>query len=65
MKSLSVLCLALSLATVFTAGCDCCKSATDVKKTETTVTTPEGSTTVTDTQKVETKGDDVPPTDAK
>jgi hypothetical protein len=50
----------LSLVTVFTAGCDCYKAATDVKKTETTVTTPGGSTTTTDTEKVETTGDAVP-----
>jgi hypothetical protein len=48
----------LSLATVFSVGCD--KKAVDTKKTETTVTTPGGSETVTDTQKFETKGDAVP-----
>ena len=59
MKRFFVLCMVLSLATVFSIGCD--KKTTDMKKTETTVTTPEGSTTVTDTQKVETKT----PPDAK
>ena len=63
MKRFIAICMVLSLVAVFTTGCD--KKATDTKKTETTVTTPEGSTTVTDTQKVETKGDNVPPADAK
>ena len=55
MKRFLVLGMFLSLATVFTLGCETKKKA-EVKDT-TTVTTPEGSTTVTDTQKVETKGD--------
>jgi ABC-type Fe3+-citrate transport system substrate-binding protein len=59
MKRIITFCLLLSLATVLTVGCD--KKATDAKKTETTVTTPAGSTTVTDEQKVETKT----PPDAK
>jgi ABC-type Fe3+-citrate transport system substrate-binding protein len=59
MKRFIAFCMVLSLAAVFTVGCD--KKATDMKKAETTVTTPEGSTTVTDTQKVETKT----PPDAK
>jgi ABC-type Fe3+-citrate transport system substrate-binding protein len=53
MKRIITFCMLLSLITVFSMGCD--KKATDAKKTETTVTTPEGSTTVTDEQKVETK----------
>ncbi len=53
MKRIITFCMLLSLATVLTVGCD--KKATDAKKTETTVTTPAGSTTVTDEQKVETK----------
>jgi ABC-type Fe3+-citrate transport system substrate-binding protein len=53
MKRLIAFCTVLSLATVFSVGCD--KKSTDMKKTDTTVTTPEGSTTVTDTQKIETK----------
>ncbi len=60
MKRLIAFCMILSLVTVFTAGCDCCRTATDAKKTETTVTTPEGSATTTDTEKVETNGDAVP-----
>ena len=57
MKRFFILCLALSLVVPFTVGCE--KKA-EVKK-ETTVTTPEGSTTVTDTQKVETSGENPPP----
>jgi ABC-type Fe3+-citrate transport system substrate-binding protein len=53
MKRIITFCMLLSLATVLTVGCD--KKATDAKKTETTVTTPEGSTTATDEKKVETK----------
>lgn len=59
MKRLFALCMALSLATVFTTGCE--KKATETKKTETTVTTPGGSTTTTETEKVETKGKNPPP----
>lgn len=56
MKRLFALGLVLSAAACFT-GCE--KKAAEVK-TETTVTTPEGSTTVTDTQKVETTGENPP-----
>jgi hypothetical protein len=56
MKRFFGLCLALSLVGAV-AGCD--KKA-EVKK-ETTVTTPEGTTTTTDTQKVETSGENPPP----
>ena len=55
MKRFFAVCMVLSLAAGF-VGCD--KKA-EVKK-ETTVTSPEGSTTVTDTQKVETTGDNPP-----
>ena len=51
MKRFVALCMVLSLA-VISVGCD--KKA-EVKKT-TTVTTPEGSTTKTDTTKLETSG---------
>ena len=57
MKRFFALSLALSLVVPFTVGCE--KKA-EVKK-ETTVTTPGGSTTVTDTQKVETSGENPPP----
>jgi hypothetical protein len=56
MKRFFALCMILSLATPF-VGCD--KKA-EVKK-ETTVTTPGGSTTVTDSEKVKTSGDNPPP----
>ena len=59
MKRLIVLGMVLSLATAFASGCDNKKKAEVQDKT--TVTTPEGSTTVTDTQKVETTGDNPPP----
>ena len=55
MKRFFALCAILSL-TVAIVGCD--KKA-EVKSTS-TVTTPEGSTTVTDTQKVETSGENPP-----
>ena len=51
---------ALAIATTFTAGCE---KKSEVK-TQTKMTTPEGSTTVTDTQKVETTGDN-PPAETK
>ena len=60
MKRFFGLCLALSLLGAM-AGCE--KKA-EVKK-ETTVTSPEGSTTVTDTQKVETTGENPPATENK
>ena len=56
MKRFFALCVILGLAMPF-AGCD--KKA-EVKK-ETTVTTPEGSTTTTDSHKVETSGENPPP----
>ena len=56
MKRFFALCMVLSLATAF-VGCD--KKA-EVKK-ETTVTTPEGSTTTTDTHKIETSSETPPP----
>ena len=59
MKRFFGLCLALSLIGSF-AGCE--KKA-EVKK-ETTVTTPEGKTTTTETKSVETSGDS-PPAAAK
>jgi hypothetical protein len=56
MKRYLIFCLALFLAVPFMVGCD--KKA-EVKK-ETTVTTPGGSTTVTDTEKVQTSGENPP-----
>jgi hypothetical protein len=61
MKRFFVLCAVLSLATASLAGCDSTKKA-EVKKDTTTITTPEGSATVTDTQKVETTGENPPAT---
>ena len=61
MKRLIALCMALSLACVFTVGCEKKKSET---KVETTKSNPEGSTTVTESTTVEQKGDNPPPTDA-
>ena len=55
MKRFIALCMMLSLAAAF-VGCD--KKA-EVKKT-TTVTTPEGSATRTDSTKVETSGEHPP-----
>jgi hypothetical protein len=55
MRRLFALCMIFSLALPF-AGCE--KKA-EVKK-ETTVTTPDGSTTTTDSQKVETSGENPP-----
>jgi hypothetical protein len=57
MKRFFTLCLALSLVVPFTVGCD--KKA-EVKK-ETTVTTPEGTSTTTDTHKIETSSETPPP----
>jgi len=57
MKRLFALCLVLGVAACFTVGCE--KKAAEVK-TETTVTTPEGSSTTTDTHKVETTGENPP-----
>jgi hypothetical protein len=56
MKRFFTLCVILGLAMPF-AGCE--KKA-EVKK-ETTVTTPEGETTTTDSHKVETSGENPPP----
>lgn len=56
MKRFFALCVILGLAMPF-AGCE--KKA-EVKK-ETTVTTPEGSTTTTDSHKVESSGENHPP----
>jgi hypothetical protein len=56
MKRLVILCMALSLATAVTVGCD--KKSTMERKE--TVTTPDGSTTTTDTHKVESSGDNAP-----
>ena len=55
MKQFFALCVFLGMAVPF-AGCD--KKAE--VKTEKTVTTPEGTTTTTDSQKVETSGDNPP-----
>jgi len=56
MKRFFGLCLALSLLGAV-AGCE---KKTEVKK-ETTVTTPEGSTTTTSTDAVKTEGENPPP----
>ena len=61
MKRFFALCLVLTLATAFSAGCEQ-KKKTEVKD-EKSVTTPDGTTTTTDSQKVETKGENPP--DAK
>jgi hypothetical protein len=55
MKRFFALCMILSLAAAF-VGCD---KKSEVKS-KTTITTPEGSATVTDTQKVETSGENPP-----
>lgn len=57
MKRFVAFCMLLSLAAVFTAGCD--KKA-EVKKT-TTETTPGGTTTTTDSTKIQTSGETPPP----
>jgi hypothetical protein len=56
MKRLAILCTFLGLVGVVNVGCD--KVNTMVKKE--TVTTPSGSTTTTDTHKVESSGDKAP-----
>jgi hypothetical protein len=56
MKRLVIFCMALSLATVVTVGCE--KKSTIERKE--VVTTPDGSTTTTDTHKVESSGDNAP-----
>lgn len=60
MKRLIVLCMSLGLATAATVGCEK-KAAMEQKET---VTTSEGSTTTTDTHKVESSGDN-PPANSK
>jgi hypothetical protein len=60
MKRILFLCVALSIATAVIVGCDK-KSTTTERKT--TVSTPEGSTTTTDTHKVQSSGE-APPADA-
>ena len=52
MKRFFVLCAIMSLSLPLTAGCDMNKKKTEVKD-EKTVTTPEGTTTTTESQKVE------------
>jgi hypothetical protein len=56
MKRLFALCLVLGVAACFTVGCEKKAAVT----TETTVTTPEGSTTVKDTKEVTTTGENPP-----
>jgi hypothetical protein len=52
MKRFAAFCVVLSLATFVAVGCE--KKATVERKE--TVTTPDGSTTTTDTHKVESTG---------
>ncbi len=59
MKRSVMLCVLLSLAAVVAVGCE--KKATVERKE--TVTTPDGTTTTTDTHKVESTGTN-PPTNA-
>jgi hypothetical protein len=59
MKRSIILCMLLSLATMAGVGCE--KKATVERKE--TVTTPDGTTTTTDTHKVESTGSQ-PPTNA-
>jgi hypothetical protein len=56
MKRLVILCLFLGFAGMVNVGCE--KSKTMERKE--TVTTPGGSTTTTDTHKVESSGDKAP-----
>ena len=56
MKRLFALCLGLSLVTVLFTGCD--REAS--KTTETTVETPEGTTTTTESTTVEQSGENPP-----
>lgn len=56
MKRFFGLCLALCLV----GGIAGCEKKAEIKK-ETTVTTPEGETTTTDSQKVEMSGENPPP----
>lgn len=57
MKRFCTLGLALSLMAPWMLGCE---KPTETKR-ETTVTTPQGSTTVTDTEKVTQTGENPPP----
>jgi hypothetical protein len=56
MRRFFVLCAIMSLSLPLTTGCDMNKKKTEIKD-EQTVTTPEGTTTTTESQKVE-KTDD-------
>jgi hypothetical protein len=56
MKRLVVMCMALSLAVAATVGCES-KVKTERKET---VSSPGGTTTTTDTHKVESSGDNPP-----
>jgi hypothetical protein len=56
MKRLGILCIVLSLVTVVVGGCE--KKVTAERKE--TVTTPDGTTTTTDTHKVESTGSKPP-----
>jgi len=60
MKNIAVCTLLMGLG-LFAVGCE--KKAE--VKTESTVTTPEGSTTVTESKAVETTGENPPPAEAK
>jgi hypothetical protein len=55
MKRFFAICMVLSLTAAFVG----CEKKAEIKKT-TTVTTPEGSTTKTDSTKVETSGENAP-----
>lgn len=56
MRRLFAMLFVLAIATTFTAGCE---KKTEVKS-QTKMTGPGGTTTVTDTEKVETTGDHPP-----
>jgi hypothetical protein len=60
MKRNLFLCVALCIASAVIAGCDKKSTTTERKMT---VSTPEGSTTTTDTHKVQSSGE-TPPADA-
>jgi hypothetical protein len=57
MKRFFAFCVALSLATVLFTGCEKKTGTT----TETTVETPQGETTVTESTEVEKSGENPPP----
>jgi hypothetical protein len=57
MKRFFAFCAALAMVTVLSVGCD--KKAE--KTTETTVETPQGETTVTESTTVEKSGENPPP----